>query len=67
MGRPLCYVVIIDQTRIFENIGAFKFVLPCISRVMVRSGCEGNGDGHYVIIIILYLENADSYNMYKTQ
>ena len=33
----------------------------------VRNGCEGNGGGHYVIIIILYLENADSYNMYKTQ
>ena len=63
----MLFVVIIDQTRIFENISAFKFVLPCISRVMVRNGCEGNGDGHYVIIIILYLENADSYNMYKTQ
>ena len=63
----MLFVVIIDQTRIFENISAFKFVLPCISRVMVRNGCEGIGGGHYVIIIILYLENADSYNMYKTQ
>lgn len=63
----MLFVVIIDKTRIFENISAFKFVLPCISRVMVRNGCEGIGGGHYVIIIILYLENADSYNMYKTQ
>ena len=63
----MLFVVIIDQTRIFENISAFKLVLPCISRVMVRNDCEGNGGGHYVIIIILYLENADSYNMYKTQ
>ena len=50
----MLFVVIIDKTRIFENISAFKFVLPCISRVMVRNGCEGNGGGHYVIIIILY-------------
>ena len=35
----MLFVVIIDQTRIFENISAFKLVLPCISRVMVRNGC----------------------------
>ena len=47
----MLFVVIIDKTRIFENISAFKFVLPCISRVMVRNGCEGNGGGHYVITV----------------
>ena len=61
------FVVIIDQTRIFENISAFEVVLQCTSRVMVRNSCEGNGGCHFVIIIMLYLENADSYNMYKTQ
>ena len=37
-------VVIINQTRIFENVSAFKLVLQCTARVMVR-----NGGGHYVI------------------
>ena len=68
MGETITlFGVIIDQTRIFENVSAFKLALQCTSRVMVRNGCEGNGGGHYVIIIMLYLENANSYNMYKTQ
>ena len=35
--------------------------------MLLRNDVEMNGGGHYVIIIMLYLENADSYNIYKTQ
>ena len=31
----MLFVVIIDQTRIFENVSAFKLVLQCTSRTVI--------------------------------